>query len=190
MGLTRERDQDVVDLLLDQHSQIKSLFQRVSLARGDHRRDLFEDLVRLLAVHESAEEQVVHPRARAQVGDAVVEERLHEEDLAKQAVAELWDRGVTDPEFGDRLVVLAQAVIDHAVHEETAEFPVLRQNLSDGQLRRMAGAVRAAEAVAPTRPHPRAGESATANLLTGPPLAVFDRTRDAVRDWRRSNDEG
>ncbi|MEV7805489.1 hypothetical protein AB0O28_21325 [Microbispora sp. NPDC088329] len=53
--------------------------------------------------------------------------------------------------------------------------------------RRMAGAVRAAEAISPTRPHPGAGESATANMLAGPPVAVFDKIRDAVRDWRQSN---
>ncbi|WP_228782529.1 hypothetical protein [Nocardia abscessus] len=48
----------------------------------------------------------------------------------------------------------------------------------------MAGSVRAAEAVAPTRPHPHAGESAAANLLAGPPLALFDR----ARDWRQKQD--
>jgi hypothetical protein len=41
--------------------------------------------------------------------------------------------------------------------------------------------------VAPTRPHPTAGESATANLIAGPPAALFDRMRDAVRDWRQSH---
>jgi hypothetical protein len=48
----------------------------------------------------------------------------------------------------------------------------------------MAGLVRAAEAAAPTRPHPAAGESAAANMIMGPPLALFDRIRDAVRDRR------
>ncbi|MEV6099814.1 hypothetical protein [Nocardia sp. NPDC051981] len=42
-----------------------------------------------------------------------------------------------------------------------------------------------AEALAPTRPHPEVGVSLAANLLVGPPLAVFDRIRDAVREWRR-----
>jgi hypothetical protein len=55
------------------------------------------------------------------------------------------------------------------------------------QLQRMAGAVQAAEKLAPTRPHPKAGESAAANLLAGPPMALFDRLRDAVRDWRESD---
>ncbi|MEV6335985.1 hypothetical protein AB0M12_14860 [Nocardia vinacea] len=40
----------------------------------------------------------------------------------------------------------------------------------------------------PTRPHPKTGESAPANLLAGPPPAVFDRAHDAVRDWRREDD--
>jgi hypothetical protein len=44
----------------------------------------------------------------------------------------------------------------------------------------MAGTVRAAEAAAPTRPHPRL-QGATANVLLGPPMAIMDRTRDAIR---------
>ncbi|WP_342213141.1 hypothetical protein [Nocardia otitidiscaviarum] len=47
--------------------------------------------------------------------------------------------------------------------------------------------MRVAEATAPTRPHPGAGESALANFVVGPPLALIDRVRDAVRDWRRKS---
>jgi len=40
--------------------------------------------------------------------------------------------------------------------------------------------VRAAEKTAPTHPH--AGvESAKANMLLGPPTAIIDRARDAIR---------
>lgn len=187
--MTTAREQNVVDLLLDQHQQIKTLFGQVATAHGAEKRERFEELVRLLAVHETAEEEVVHPTARRKIteGDQVVDRRLHEEDEAKRALAELYDLGVEHPEFDRRLAELADAVIMHATHEEQEEFPYLRQELSEEQLRRMAGAVRAAEATAPTRPHPRAGESAAANLLAGPPLAVFDRMRDAVRDWRQSH---
>jgi hypothetical protein len=86
-----------------------------------------------------------------------------------------------------KLAALAQAVTTHATHEEEEEFVYLRQHLPADKLQRMAGALKAAEATAPTRPHPGAGESATANLLAGPPIAVFDRIRDAVRDWSRSD---
>jgi hemerythrin superfamily protein len=186
---TQQRQQDVVDLLLEQHSQVKSLFRQLAGAEGVQKRELFEDLVRMLAVHESAEEQVVHPMARRDAGDDVVEARLHEESEAKDALAQLYDMGVDHPEFDTRMAAFAQAVLDHAEHEEHDEFPYLRQNIPAEQLSRMAGAVRAAEAIAPTRPHPAAGESAIANMMAGPPAAVFDRMRDAVRDWRQSNND-
>jgi hypothetical protein len=178
-------EQDVVDLLIEQHNQIKTLFGQVAAAHGDQKRELFEDLVRLLAVHESAEEEVVHPAARRKIddGDDIVDSRLEEEGQAKHALADLYDLGVDHPEFDSRLKMLASEVIRHATNEESEEFSRLRDVFKPAELRRMAGAVKAAEALAPTRPHPMAGESATANLLAGPPLAVFDRARDAVRDW-------
>jgi hemerythrin superfamily protein len=187
--MTTAQEQDVVDLLLEQHDEIKSLFSQVETAQGDVKRELFEDLVRLLAVHESAEEEVVHPTARRKLddGEQVVDERLEEEDEAKHALAELYDLGVDHPEFNSKVSTLAQAVTQHAMREESEEFLRLRQTLEPDQLRRMAGALQAAEATAPTRPHPHAGESAAANLLAGPPLAIFDRVRDAVRDWSKSN---
>ncbi|ROT32470.1 hemerythrin domain-containing protein [Micromonospora sp. HM5-17] len=186
--MTATKQRDVVDLLVDQHNQIKSLFGQLSRARGTEKRELFEQLVRLLAVHESAEEIVVHPSARRRIdrGHQVVDQRLQEEDQAKRELAELYEMGVDHPNFDTRLARLADAVVQHASHEENEEFPSLRRNMSEAQLTRMAGAVRAAEAMAPTRPHPHSGESATANMLVGPPMALFDRVRDAVRDWRES----
>jgi hemerythrin superfamily protein len=184
-SMTQTTDQDVVDLLLAQHQQIKALFSEVARASGAAKQDRFNELVRLLAVHESAEEQVVHPAARQRddQAEAVVVERLREESEAKEELAALYDLGVDHPDFDARLRALASAVTAHATHEEQEEFSRLREELAPDRLRRMAQAVKAAEAIAPTRPHPKAGESATANLLAGPPLAVFDRARDAVRDW-------
>jgi hemerythrin-like domain-containing protein len=187
--VTATQEQDVVSLLLDQHEQIKSLFSRLKTSEGTEKKELFEDLVRLLAVHETAEEEVVHPTARRKLdhGEEVVENRLHEEDEAKRALAELYDLGVEHPEFDGKLVAFEDAVVRHATREENEEFIRLRETLSTDQLRRMAGAVRAAEATAPTRPHPNSPESATGNLLVGPPVAIFDRIRDALQEWRKSN---
>ncbi len=189
--MTTTADQDVVELLLAQHTEIKGLFQQVAAAQGKRKADLFEDLVRLLAVHESAEEEVVHPaaRRRAKAGDAVVDGRLREEDQAKRDLADLYDLGVDHPQFDAKLATLAAAVVAHAEHEEHEEFPYLRQNLDADARRKMAGALKAAEATAPTKPHPSAPESATGNLIAGPPMAVFDRMRDAVRDCKSRNDD-
>lgn len=54
---------DVVDFLTEQHQRIKALFNETLLAAGAERGEAFVRLRRLLAVHETAEEEIVHPRA-------------------------------------------------------------------------------------------------------------------------------
>jgi hemerythrin superfamily protein len=183
--------QDVVDVLLEQHDEVKSLFSELQRIQGPVKQELFDDLVRLLAVHETAEEIVVHPVARRKLddGERVVEQRLEEEDRAKKELADLYDMGVDHPEFDQRLQAFSEAVIQHASKEEAEEFLRLRSTVNADRLRQMVGALRAAEAVAPTRPHRNAPESAIGNVLLGPPVAIFDRVRDAVRDWQKNNPE-
>jgi hypothetical protein len=180
---TQTRATDVVDLLLDQHARVEELFVLAAGAEGEAKRDAFDDLVHLLAVHETAEEEVLHPLARtlpSAGGDAMVDDRLAEERQAKEMLTALIEGGVGADGFDDALLLLRDAVLMHARHEERYEFPHLRQHVPAERLVALAAAIRAAEAVAPTRPHPGA-ESATANAVLGLPLAVVDRVRDAVR---------
>lgn len=179
---------DVIDLLLAQHGQIKNALESVRTATGADKQRGFDDLVRLLAVHEAAEEEVVHPAARLHaVADEIVDSRLHEEDEAKHVLSELAGLGVDHAEFDAKFRAFAEKVVEHAELEEKEEFGQLLAHASPQERVRLASVVRFAEALAPTRPHPGFGESAAANLLAGPPLAVFDRIRDAIRDWRRQS---
>lgn len=173
---------DVIDLLIEQHMTIRDLFVEVEGATGKARRDAFERLVRLLAVHETAEEQLIHPLARTSVhgrGD-VVDDRLTEEHEAKQTLAALDEMGPDAPEFPGLFAKFRADVLEHAHNEETYEFRYLRGKVPVVELQALVAAVRAAEAVAPTRPHPGV-ESATANTVAGPVLSLFDRTKDLVR---------
>ncbi|MFX0576752.1 hemerythrin domain-containing protein [Nocardia nepalensis] len=188
--MTTRQKEDVVTLLLAQHELIKGLIEKVERAQGEAKREPFEDLVRMLAVHESAEEEVVHPASRrASVSDNVVDSRLHEEEDAKRVLAELYELGVRHEDFDAKFRTFAASVIEHAELEEKEEFDQLRQQTSANDRALLADVVHLAEAVAPTRPHPQAGASAIANIAAGPPLALFDRVRDAVRDWRRKTEE-
>src|SRR3954447_3920218 len=185
----RSTNEDIVDMLLAQHHQLKVLFAQVDSATGEHKERLFEELVGLLAVHESVEETVVHPLAEHELadGDAVVSPRLAEEQDAKAELARLYDVGVHAPEFRVGLADLRDAVQAHAEAEETLEFIRLREVVDPEKLTRMAGTLRMAAALSPTRPHPDVPPGQVANLLMGPPLAVFDRVRDAVRDALRES---
>jgi hypothetical protein len=183
--MTEPANDDVVDILTRQHNEIRSLFVRVAKAGGKQKREFFEDLVRLLAVHEAAEGEVLHPMARKEIdaGDEVVEQRLEEEHEAKEALAELHDLGLDHPEFGTKLLALADAIGEHAKYEEDEEFRFLRERVSPAVLQEMAGAVQAAQATVPTRDR-AVTDPSTGTALTGPPLAIFDRVHGAVREWR------
>lgn len=175
-------EKDVVALLLDQHERIRTLLDGVSGARtAETRRARFDDLRLLLAVHEIAEELVTHPRARMGEAADVVEVLLDEEHEGKELLAEAEKLDVDDPEFERAFAALRRAVLEHADHEERDEFPRLRDENDETTLRLMAAAVRAAESVAPTHPHPSAGESMVVNAAVGPAVGVADRVRDAVR---------
>lgn len=178
-------DRDVVALLTQQHGEIRNLFDEVEKTKGDDRSDAFRRLVRMLAVHETAEEEVVHPFARqtAEGGEHIVADRLEEERKAKEALAHLETLDVEDPAFLPALLMLRNDVMKHARAEERYEFVQLRRMSDPAKLATMAKAVKAAEAAAPTRPHPGT-ETAVKNAVVGPFAAIRDRVRDAVRGGR------
>jgi hemerythrin-like domain-containing protein len=173
---------DVVNFLKDQHNLIKDMFDDVLSASSDEAREkAFVELRQLLAVHETAEEMVVHPRARRELsnGDEIVDARLSEEHDAKKQLQRLESMDVGSADFLVELKLFQGAVIDHADREETEEFPSLQRDLGADDLKQMVLAVRAAEAIAPTRPHPGV-ESAKRNLIAGPFASMLDRARDVI----------
>lgn len=168
-----------MDLLLEQHGRIREMFGRVEAATGKERQQAFEQLRRFLAVHETAEEMVVHPSARRHGAGDIVDARLAEEHDAKEVLSALDGMDTVDPGFDVRLEALRDMVLTHAENEERDEFPLLLDEAGRTELDLMAKAVLAAEKLAPTHPH--AGlESMTANVVAGPIVSLVDRTRDAV----------
>ena len=172
---------DVVSFLESQHEQVKTMFAQVLRAKGEQRTKAFNQLRRTLAVHETAEEEIVHPAARRAIpdGDKIVEARLDEENKAKIALSELEKLDADSDEFESKFKTLQADVIAHAESEEKEEFAKLSNKLDEGRLEQMRRAAELAETVAPTRPHPGV-ESATANLLAGPFASMLDRARDAI----------
>ncbi|MCK7622390.1 hemerythrin domain-containing protein [Streptomyces sp. RS10V-4] len=173
---------DVVILLEMQHREIRRRMDAVLTATGKAREKAFRRFVHLLAVHETAEEEILHPYVRkaAEKGGPTVAARLDEEEAAKRTLRELEDEGCDSEDFPRKFRALRDDVLAHAEAEEAEEFPLLRSVADAARLQYMSKALRAAETVAPTRPHPGTG-SAAGNLLLGPFAAIADRTREAVR---------
>ena len=89
---------------------------------------------------------------------------LHEEHEAKQQLSEARGHGYRlEGSSSPSSRSSGDAVLDHAQHEENRGIHQAERELTADDRKRMAGAVLAAEAIAPTRPH--AGvESAKANF--------------------------
>lgn len=174
--------EEVVDFLKAQHALIDDMFDDVLHASDPQAREKpFIELRQLLAVHESAEEMLVHPRVRREIntGDEIVVGLLQEEHDAKEQLSKLESLDIASQEFIDELTKLREAVLAHAEHEELDEFPKLERNVDEADLKRMGTAVKAAQAIAPTRPHPGV-ESAKLNLMVGPFASMLDRARDLI----------
>ena len=172
---------DVIAFLKEQHEQIKELFALVKTAQGEAKQEAFYSLRRLLAIHETAEEEIIHPAARRALpdGDSVIDARLQEENKAKKVLARLETLDIHSSEFTTELDLLERNVLMHANAEEREEFDRLRGALDPDRLDKMRAAAEFAEKTAPTRPH--AGvESPAANLLIGPFASMLDRARDAI----------
>lgn len=187
MADTTSDTQSVTDLIRAQHVEVERLFTNVEGGQGEGRRQAFECLVRLLAVHETAEEEVIYPviRRADPNGDEIVDARTAEESQAKSLLSELERMGSDHEDFPSRFDDLRVAVLEHARAEESSVLPLLERTQDPGKLASMATAVRAAEKLAPTHPHPHGPDSALGNLAVGPMAAIVDRTRDAIRALTR-----
>lgn len=183
---TQKTTGDVVDLLFAQHQEVTRLFAQV---QGGHqgREEAFQRLVRLLAAHETAEEEVVYPalRSTGEAGERIAEARKAEESDAKESLADLEKLGVGGEGFDRQFEAFRQEVLDHAEAEEQQVFPLLRRSFDSDKLIKMRSTLETAERMAPTHPHPHGPESAIGNLVVGPFAAIADRVRDALRGAKK-----
>jgi hemerythrin superfamily protein len=180
-------DDDIIGILLSQHARIRDLFDDLSTAQGDAKKEKFEELRALLAVHETAEEMILRPVAKQEVGEQEVQARNNEEAEANKVLAALEKMDINGAQFDTKLGELQQSVSVHAENEENEEFPAIRQNCSTEQRQKMGKRLLAAEKTAPTHPHPTAAGSPAAQWTAGPFASLLDRAKDALSPDERES---
>lgn len=181
-------DRDVVAILREQHRSVRRLMSSITSAAPGARGDSFEPLVRLLAVHETAEEMVVYPALRKRAGDEgarIAEARKQEEDQAKKTLSDLEKLDPSSDAYLRMFETFSAAVEEHASAEEEEVFPLLARTTDAEVLRDLGGQLQVAEGIAPTHPHKNAPESAVGNMLVGPFVSMVDRVRDLFSDATR-----
>jgi hemerythrin-like domain-containing protein len=171
-----------LDLLETQHGKIRQLLAAVeSASDSETRKQVFDELRELIAVHETAEEIILRPVTRSKVtdGESIAQARMDEENKGKDVLAKLEKMDVSDAEFMSTFTTFKADVEEHAQHEESLEFPALREALDGETLETVGKRIQQAEAAAPTHAHPSA-RTTTANVVLGPFAAIVDRVRDAL----------
>jgi hemerythrin superfamily protein len=175
---------DVIRFLLNQHAQIRDLFDEVQASHGDERRHAFEELRALLAMHETAEEMVLRPVTEKIAASGVAEARNAEEQEANEVLKKLEDVDLESPDFDRQFAELKEAVDAHAESEEHEEFPAVLEACDLDQRRSMGRRMEAVEKVAPTRPHPSTAGSPAKQWTVGPFASLIDRAKDAISKVR------
>jgi hemerythrin superfamily protein len=185
MTNTISESPDLVSILLQQHQTVRTLMGAVSSAEPSARAAAFEPLLRLLAVHETAEEMVVYPALRRHAGkegERIAKARTTEEARAKKVLVDLEKMDAASAEFLTAFTSFSRDVEEHAAAEEREVFPLLAKCADAEELRGLGVQLQVAESLAPTRPHRNAPESAVGNMLIGPFVAMADRVRDLFHD--------
>ena len=179
---------DIVAVLTRQHERVRALLAELHetvAAVADITGDMaqpFQELVRLLVAHETAEEIVVYPTLRTELEEgSLAWERMAEEDEAKHLLAKLEKMAPGFFGFPEALAEFEAKVLAHAEQEERTVFPILEQRLSAEERQRLAGDFVYVAAKAPSHAHAHSPESAVGNAVLGPVLATIDRVRDARR---------
>jgi hemerythrin superfamily protein len=171
---------DVIRILLEQHAQVRDLFAELQAAPASGRKELFDDLRALLAVHETAEEMVLRPQADGDAWKHIADERNQEEQEANQVLHDLEHLDPQTDAFLEKLTAFEKAVDEHAEAEESEEFPRVLSACDVEERRKLGDRLRAVEKMAPTHPHPSVAGSPVGQALTGPFASMVDRVRDAM----------
>lgn len=139
-----DRNQNAVSLLLEQHDEIRRLFDEVQAADVDRRGLAFTALARLLVAHEEAEEEIVYPALKSLGGTCarVARQRVAEEGQARADLDELQRIGPRSPDFEVAFKSFRSSVDGHAELEEAEVFPLLVKGFDESRLQTMAAALR------------------------------------------------
>jgi hemerythrin superfamily protein len=174
---------DAIALLKKDHRQVEQLFKAFERSRtaGD-RRKIVRKLVTELSVHAAVEEQLLYPLLRDEeiVDDDDVLEALEEHHVVKVSLLELDNMTAKEERYAPKVRVLTEMVRHHVEEEEKEVFPKLRK-LGAARLKDLGAAMEKAKKVAPTHPHPASPDEPPGNVVVGALMALYDRSRDAVK---------
>jgi hemerythrin superfamily protein len=138
---TREKQQDAVTLLKEDHDKVRGLleeFEQAASKDGDSAGDLLQTIENELRVHTQIEEEIFYPAFRDAAGKKdeakLYYEAVEEHHVVDMVLPEIDARESGSPEFAAKAKVLKDLVEHHAEEEEKQMFPKARKLLDKDEL--------------------------------------------------------
>ena len=155
-----DRGSDLLALLAADHNRIVRLLNEAAPPA---------DVAREVAMHLSAETQLLYREVRNETPADELLDRALEVDHRIELLAEALDIGRTDS-FAD----LDAAFAEHVRLQEEELFPRLRSFVSEDRLLKLGGALETVMRMAPTHPHPHGPDEGSTNVLSDAISSIVD----------------
>jgi hemerythrin superfamily protein len=125
------KGEDAVEILVNDHTTIKDLVQRLPEAEGaSERKRILERLIAALTVHNATEENLVYPALQEIAEQKRVSQHLYHEtaeaDVLIFQLDTMLKQGV-DGEFKPMAEKVRDAILEHIDEEEEKAFPRLEE---------------------------------------------------------------
>jgi hemerythrin-like domain-containing protein len=129
---------DAIELLKQQHQEVKKLFGQIEEAdEADEKVELLQDLADNFAAHGAIEERIFYPAAYAESTKELLEEAVEEHLSAKRVLADLLQMKPEDENFDAKIKVLEEQIEHHVEEEEGELFPKVRARFEAAYLESM-----------------------------------------------------
>lgn len=131
----KKSGKDAIDLLMNDHRQVESLFKQFEGAEDDKRekRRIAREICAELGMHAKIEEQILYPEAARKIEEAKdkIDEGIVEHAGIKRLIKEIPRMSAGDDLFDAKVKVLKEYVQHHVKEEESETFPLLRRSELD-----------------------------------------------------------
>lgn len=182
---TFREGRNVIDLIIEDHAQARQLYENYKTATNlEQKKVLRNSIIKALVQHDECEQLLVYPLLREKVGGELGEDEYRRSLAEHQELRELLynvrylDIKKNPHQFEFKFKNAMDAVIRHIEVEEAEVLPLLREHVSEENLKKVGASFEAHKPTSATRPHPSAPmqgyPAAVANVILKP----FDLIQD------------
>jgi hemerythrin superfamily protein len=124
-----------IEMLEADHREVEGLFEEFESAKtASEKREVFEEIADMLAVHATVEERHFYPAAKSADTEDLLLEAAEEHLSAKRVIADLLALEPDDETFDAKVKVLKEQIEHHVEEEEGQLFPKVRKLLDQESL--------------------------------------------------------